>query len=350
MPTEARPEFEIATIEPGRRAVHPVRAAVRTLPGGELLLVGTDISQGRRFAEKFRFATLAGIGLSTLAAALAGFWFSYRLARRVGEVTRTCQRIMAGEPGRRLPVAGANDEFDALAVSVNRVLDRLEEQTGTLRATFDSTAHDLRAPLHRLRTRMDALLLRSPPLEPAVHESVEAAMREVDHLQRTLGTLLQIALAESGVPLAAAAAVDVGELAAELVELFEPVAAARGLSLECAPTGAAVVQGNRQLLAQLITNLIENSLKYVPAGGRISVAVQPRGECVRLTVSDDGPGIDAADRARAPQPFVRFGTGGSAEGSGLGLSLVAAIARLHRGRLELQANDPGLRVLVDLPV
>jgi len=175
-------------------------------------------------------------------------------------------------------------------------------------------------------------------------------MREVDHLQRTLGTLLQIALAESGVPLAAAAAVDLGELAAELVELFEPVAAGRGLSLECAPPGVAVVQGNRQLLAQLITNLIENSLKYVPAGGRISVAVQPRGEWVRLTVSDDGPGIDAADRARAPQPFVRFGSGGNQEGSGLGLSLVAAIARLHRGRLELQANDPGLRVLVDLPV
>ena len=178
--------------------MHPVRAAVRTLPGGDLLLVGTDISQGRRFAEKFRFATLSGIGLSTLAAALAGFWFSYRLARRVGEVTRTCQRIMAGETGRRLPVAGANDEFDALAASVNRVLDRLEEQAGTLRATFDSTAHDLRAPLHRLRTRMDALLLRSPPLEPAVHESIEAALREVDHLQRTLATLLQIALAESG--------------------------------------------------------------------------------------------------------------------------------------------------------
>jgi signal transduction histidine kinase len=348
MPTEARPEFEIATIEPGRRAVHPVRAAVHTLPGGDLLLVGTDISQGRRFAEKFRFATLAGIGLSTLAAALAGFWFSYRLARRVGEVTRTCQRIMAGEPGRRLPVAGANDEFDALAVSVNRVLDRLEEQARTLRATFDSTAHDLRAPLHRLRTRMDALL-RAPALAPAVHESIEAALREVDHLQRTLGTLLQIALAESGAALASPAAVDVGELAAELVELFEPVAAAHGLSLECARAGPAVVQGNRQLLAQLLTNLIENSLKYVPAGGRISVAVQARGAGVRLTVSDNGPGIDAADRVRAAQPFVRFGGGGTQEGSGLGLSLVAAIARLHRGRLELQGNDPGLRVVVELP-
>jgi len=348
MPGERRPEFEIETIEPGRRAVHPVRAAVRTLPGGDLLLVGTDISQGQRFAEKFRFATLWGIGLSTLAAALAGFWFSYKLARRVEEVTSTCQRIMAGELGRRLPVAGANDEFDALAAAVNRVLDRLEEQAGTLRATFDSAAHDLRAPLHRLRTRMDALLLRSPPLEPAAHESIESALREVDHLQRTLATLLQIALAESGAPLASPAAVDVAELAGELVELFEPVAGAQGLSLACENGAPAVVQGNRQLLAQLLTNLIENALKYVPQGGRIEVAVRRLSNCVRLVVSDNGPGIAAADRARALQPFMRFGSP-KGEGSGLGLSLVAAIARLHRGRLELQSNDPGLRVVVELP-
>jgi signal transduction histidine kinase len=348
IPAEARPEFEIATIEPGRRAVHPVRAAVRTLPGGDLLLVGTDISQGRRFADKFRLATLSGIGLSTLAAALAGFWFSSRLARRVDEVTRTCQRIMAGDTGRRLPVAGARDEFDALAASVNRVLDRLEEQAGTLRATFDSTAHDLRAPLQRLRARLDALLLRA--VEPGVRESIESALQEIEHLQRTLATLLQIALAESGAPLAAPAAVDLGALAAELVELFEPVASAQGLALACRSQGAAVVPGNRQLLAQLLTNLIENSLRYVPAGGRIEVAVGRSGEGVRLVVSDDGPGIAAEERARAPQPFVRFGAGGKQEGSGLGLSLVAAIARLHRGRLELHSNDPGLRVVVDLPV
>ena len=349
MPAERWPEFEIGTIEPGRRAVHPVRAAVRTLPGGDLLLVGTDISQGRRFADKFRFATLWGIGLSTLAAALAGFWFSYRLARRVGAVASTCERILAGDPGRRLPVAGTRDEFDSLAISVNRVLDRLEEQAGTLRATFDSAAHDLRAPLHRLRTRMDALLLRSPPLEPPVYESVDSAMREVDHLQRTLATLLQIALAESGAPLAAPAAVDVAELAAELGELFEPVAAAKGLELVCEPAGPAVVQGNRQLLAQLLTNLIENGLKYVPAHGRIEVTVRPLSGAVRLVVSDNGPGIAAADRARAGQPFTRFVTASAPDGSGLGLSLVAAIVRLHRGRLQLQANDPGLRVLVDLP-
>jgi len=349
MPNDAWPEFDIATIEPGRRAVHPVRAAVRTLPDGNLLMVGTDISQGRRFAEKFRFATLAGIGLSTLVAAIAGFWFSYRLARRVGEVTRTCQRILAGESGRRLPLAGANDEFDALAASVNRVLERLEEQAGTLRATFDSTAHDLRAPLQRLRGRLDALLLRSPPLEATVHESIEAALREVDHLQRTLATLLQIALAESGTALASPAAVDVGELAAELVELFEPVAGAQGLSLDCRHEQAAIVQGNRQLLAQLLTNLIENGLKYVPAGGRIEVAVRRLADRVSLVVSDDGPGIPAADRSRAGQPFVRFGSA-AREGSGLGLSLAAAIARLHRGRLALESNEPGLKVVVELPV
>jgi methyl-accepting chemotaxis protein len=156
MPHEHWPEFEIATIEPGRRAVHPVRAAVRMLPGGDRLLVGTDISQGRRFADKFRTSTLRGIGLTILAAALAAFWFSFRLARRVENVTDTCQRIMAGDLGRRLPVVGAKDEFDAMATSVNSVLDRLEDQARTLRATFDSAAHDLRAPLHRLRTRMDS--------------------------------------------------------------------------------------------------------------------------------------------------------------------------------------------------
>ncbi|HEV2229207.1 MAG TPA: HAMP domain-containing sensor histidine kinase [Steroidobacteraceae bacterium] len=347
MPGEAWPQFEITTIEPGRRAVHPVRAAVRALPGGDLLLVGTDISQGRRFAEKFRFATVWGIGLSALVAALAGFWFSYRLARRVDQVTRTCQRIVAGDLGSRLPLAGANDEFDSLAASVNRVLDRLEDQAGTLRATFDSTAHDLRAPLHRLRTRLDALLLRSP-LEPAVQESIESALREVDQLQRTLATLLQIALAESGAPLASLAAVDVGELAAELVELFEPVAGAQGVELACEHEPQALVQGNRQLLAQLLTNLIENGLKYVPAGGRIEVAVRRLAGCVRLVVSDNGPGIAPEDRARAAQPFARFGPGKQG-GSGLGLSLVAAIARLHRGRLELESNEPGLRVVVELP-
>jgi signal transduction histidine kinase len=142
--------------------------------------------------------------------------------------------------------------------------------------------------------------------------------------------------------------VDLADLAGELAELFEPLAQGQGLNLSCAAPSAAIVQGNRQLLAQLITNLIENSLKYVPRGGRIEISVTTGGGRVRLQVADDGPGISTADRARAGQPFVKF-TGSAADGSGLGLSLVAAIVRLHRGRLELQDNEPGLRVVVDLP-
>jgi signal transduction histidine kinase len=349
VPKERWPLFEIATIEPGRRAVHPVRATVRTLSNGDHLLVGTDISQGRRFAEKFRVATLWGIGLSTLAAALAGLWFSFKLARRVGEVTETCRRIVVGDISRRLPVVGAEDEFESLAVSVNLVLDRLEDQTRTVRATFDSAAHDLRAPLHRLRTRMDSLLLRSPPLDAAVHESIESALREVDRLQRTLAILLQIALAESGAPLASPVDVDVGELADELVELFEPVAREQGLALSCEHGGDTVVHGNRQLLAQLITNLIENALKYIPTGGKIDLKAERLIDSVRLIVSDNGPGIREEDRARAVQPFARLRNAGDTHTSGLGLSLVAAIARLHRARLAFESNDPGLKVVLDLP-
>jgi signal transduction histidine kinase len=198
---------------------------------------------------------------------------------------------------------------------------------------------------------MDALLLRSPPLEPAVHDSVESALRELDHLQRTLATLLQIAMAESGAPLASPAAVDLGELANGLVELFDPVARDAGLTLSGKFDSGAVVHGNRQLLAQLITNLIENGLKYVPQGGVIAIEVVRFPDCVRLVVSDNGPGIPAEDRARAVQPFVKLtqNHNGRPESSGLGLSLVAAIARLHRARMSLESNEPGLRVVVELP-
>jgi signal transduction histidine kinase len=348
-PTEPWPEFRIESIEPGQGSVHPVRAAVRRLANGDWLLVGTDMSQERRYARTFRSATLWGIGLSILAAAAAGFSFSFRLARRVADVTDTCVRIMSGETGHRLPVAGASDEFDALAFSVNRVLDRLEEQARTLRTTFDSVAHDLRAPLHRLRTRMDALL-RQPALERAVREPVESALRDVDRLQRTLATLLQIALAESGAPLASPARVDVGELASELVELFEPVARERGLALTGRADPGVIVEGNRQLLAQLTSNLIENALKYVPVGGKIEVGVRRLRHSAQLVVSDNGPGMRPEDRLRAGQPFARIGQRSGVEGGGLGLSLVSAIARLHGARLTLESNDPGLRAVVDLPL
>ena len=339
------PQFRIESIEPGQRSVHPVRAAVRHLPNGDWLLVGTDMSQAERYADAFQTATFWGMGLSVLVAAIAGFAFSFRLSRRVGDVTDTCVRIMSGDLARRLPVAGSRDEFDALAVSVNRVLDRLEEQTSTLRATFDSVAHDLRAPLQRLRARMDAVL-RLADLQPGMREPVESALREVDRLQHTLATLLQIALAESGAPLASVAAVNLSDLVGELTELFEPVARERGQTLAATRRERVLVEGNRQLLAQMISNLVENALKFVPAGGRIELGVERHGTMVRLTVSDNGPGLPLEQRRQAGQPFARVG----GAGGGLGLLLVGAIARLHRARFALEDNEPGLRAVVDLPL
>lgn len=341
------PQFRIESLESGHNSMYPVRAAVRRLPNGDWLLVGTDVSQARRYAHTFGIATLWGVGLSVLAAAVAGFAFSFRLSRRVGDVTDTCVRIMSGDQGRRLPVAGTRDEFDALAVSVNRVLDRLEEQTRTLRATFDSVAHDLRAPLQRLRTRMDALL-RRPDLEAEVREPVESALQEVDRLQRTLGTLLQIALAESGAPLAAVAPVDLAALVAQMVELYEPLAGDRGLALTGRTEPGVFAEGNRQLLAQLLTNLVENALKFVPSGGRIEIRVERQPGHARLTVSDDGPGMAPEERGRAGRPFARLASSGGAAG-GLGLALASAIARLHQGELRLEDNAPGLRAVLDLP-
>jgi len=324
---------------------HKVRADVELLPDGHRLIVGMDVNQQRHFANTFRTATLWGIGLTALAGVLAGNWLSRRLTRRVQSVAETCDAIVGGDLTRRLAVEGANDEFDALAQAVNNMVDRLAEKTQLLRATFDSAAHDLRAPLYRLRGRLEEAA-RLPGTEGAVRGGIDASLQELDHVQRTLATLLQIAQAESGIAVSHSAPVDLAELASDMAELYEPAARDRHLTLTVHTEPQCRVQGNRQLLAQLIANLVENSLKYVPAGGHIELKALREGDAARLVVADDGPGIPESERAHALQPFVRLPNGAAAAGTGLGLSLVAAIARLHHARLALEDNRPGLRVVL----
>jgi signal transduction histidine kinase len=342
VPRETWFEF---TVEAGRESGterHPVRARMLTLPEG-YLLVGTEISQRRVFQERFRNATLWGIGGTALLGALMGFWLSQRLLSRVRAVSHECERILAGDLSRRLPVAGANDEFDSLAEAVNRVLARLDEQTGVLRATFESAAHDLRGPLFRLRGRIEELV-RDAGTDDTARAALDRALHDIDSIQRTLAVLLQIAHAESGVPLAESAPVAFGELVSELCSLYEPVARDQGFALTW-QTADVSVNGSRPLLTQLVANLIENGLKHVGRGGTMIVTVSRAGSGARLEVSDNGPGIPAEDRERALRPFVQLAPKTSA-GSGLGLSLVAAIARLHRAKLSLEDNAPGLRVVV----
>jgi signal transduction histidine kinase len=326
---------------------HPVRASISLLPDGHRLLVGIDVTQQQRFASTFQYATLWAIGLTALAGAIAGYFLSRKLTRRVQRVADTCDAIVGGDLDKRLPMDGSQDEFDALALAVNNMVDRLAENAQLLRATFDSAAHDLRGPLYRLRGRLEDAS-RMPSTQAPVRAGIDAALTELDRVQRTLATLLQIAQAESSVAAANHAAVDLAELITDLGELYEPAAREKNLSLRIAASGDCQVQGNRQLLAQALANLVENSLKYIPAGGHIEIGTQREAQTVWLTVADDGPGIAQPDRAAALKPFVRLDLAQANEGSGLGLSLVAAIARLHHAQLLLEDNQPGLRVRLGL--
>ncbi|MEO8019522.1 MAG: HAMP domain-containing sensor histidine kinase [Pseudomonadota bacterium] len=348
-PESAKVQFDIVAHERGESVRHPVEARVEHLVNGYWLLVGADTSERMNVLRRFGLATGWGIALTALCVWLLGAAYARRTARRVRAYATTCETIMQGDLTQRLALDGSRDEFDALAVAVNAMLDRIEQQTGTLRTAFDSIAHDLRTPLYRLRVRLEEAQLRSG-LPKEAYELVGPALEELDRVQRTLATLLQIARTEAGGVTTHGDHVDLAALAGNMVELYAPGMRAAGLNVALDAPEAAPLVGNRQLLAQLITNLLENALKYVPAGGHVRVGVRNTKVGVELRVADDGPGISAAERAAALRPFVRVGNAAAtASGSGLGLSLAAAVARLHRAHLMLDDNLPGLLVHCEFP-
>lgn len=341
--------FEILTREGDREVSHPVRAQALQLADGYRLLVGTNLSERQQLTRRFAVAAGVGAVLVTLLALWVGYQQSRRIYARVEAISRSCAEILAGNPGRRLPLAGADDEFDTLAREVNELLDRLARTTEILRASLHSAAHDLRSPMHRMRLRMEQSLGAGPG--PAERENTEVLLRDLEHMQRVLTALLQIAEAESGAVGARPEEVALDVMLAELGELFEPQAEERAIAfrLELAP-GLRVL-GHRQLLAQAAANLIENALKFTPPGGQVLIRSERADGRLLISVADSGPGIPVADRARAVAPFVRLGNDRDTArgGAGLGLSLAAAVARLHGGTLRLEDNQPGLRVLLELP-
>lgn len=342
-------EFEIDASEHGGIVAHPVRAQVFRLPGGLTLLVGTDILERKRLASRLRSAMLWGTGLCLALSVLVTYLYSQRVRRRIAAVASSCDAIMSGELSERLAVERTHDEFDELAATVNRMLDRIEQQTNLLRTTFDSAAHDLRAPLYRARVRIEEAL-QHPDLAAGPREVMDATLDELERVQRTLGTLLQIAQADAHARELALEDVDLAALAREIVDLYQPEATTRGHTLVFRGVEHAVLRGNQQLLAQMLVNLVENALKYVDDGGRVEVGVTIEGEDIELTVADNGPGVPPEDRQRILEPFIRLERDRRATGSGLGLSLVAAVTRLHRASVELLDNHPGLLVRCRLPL
>ena len=355
-------------------------AVMVTLDSGLRLLVGRDIEAEQGMLARMRW--VAFLGMAGLA--LVGLAGGYAVARvflgRLEAVNRTAASIMAGDMAQRIPVSEAGDEIDAAAVNLNRMLDRISQLMNGLREVSDNIAHDLKTPLNRLRNRAEAAL-RDTEDRDACRLGLEHTIEEADELIKTFNALLLIARLEAGALEGETEEIDIAGLVGDVAELYEPVAEEAGLVLNATVADGLIVRVNRHLISQAVANLIDNAIKYgagasgrrEPSSARQAGNGEPAMACgsnvgvkrqvatrvdvyvgkvangIEISIADDGPGIGAADRERVLKRFVRLEQSRSRPGTGLGLSLVAAVARLHDGEVRLEDNAPGLRVVLRLP-
>ena len=313
-----------------------------TLRGGFHLLVGRDVRALTR-TKRLITRTLAwGLGLTALLALVGGALMSRSTARRIEAIHRTGLDIMRGDLSHRIPRDGSHDDFDQLAAHLNEMLDRMAASMDEVREVTDNIAHDLRTPLGRLRNQLETL--RARPGGDAAAE-VDAAIEEADRLLATFNALLRIARIESGTLRSGFGEVDLTVLLRDLAELYEPAAQERGQRIEVELPPRARVPGDRDLLVQAFANLLDNAIKYSPEGGIIALRLDQRpGEGARVRVSDTGPGIPEGEREAVMRRFYRGESSRTTMGSGLGLSLVDAVARLHRVELTIGGDGRGLVV------
>jgi len=321
--------------------VFQARARPFLLTGGLHLLVGRDTRELRATQELIIRALVWGMVL-TLALALAGsIIMSRSMLRRIERINQASREIMAGDLQRRVDTTGSDDEFDQLATSLNAMLDEIERLMDGIRHVTDNIAHDLRTPLTRLRTRLEQLhenLDKDNPNVPFVEQSINDA----DQLLATFGALLRIARIEAGGVKANFEKVDLATLVHDAAELYDAVAEEKQVEIDIALETKPEVHGDRDLLFQSIINLLDNAIKYSPRAGHIKLQLCERDHHPVLTISDNGPGIPVEERENVLQRFYRMDQSRSQHGSGLGLSLVAAVARMHNARLEFADNHPGL--------
>ncbi|WP_428687015.1 sensor histidine kinase [Roseibium sp.] len=320
------------------------------LRGGFRLLVGRDLGDQLRFSNLLGNALRLWLVVVTVMAAITWFFVNRRVMHRIDEISATSRTIMTGDLTRRLPVAGNDDEFDRLAVNLNAMLERIELLMQSMKDVTDNIAHDLKTPLTRLQTRVETAL-REAKGEDGYRGALEATLDETDNLLRIFNALLRIARIESMAPGSVMEPVDINRLVAEIAELYEPLVEDEGGRLETDVSEGLMADCNKDLISQVLVNLIENALKYGhPKEGHFVIRLtgeETDGRVV-LGVSDNGPGIPDKDQDRVKERFVRLEESRSEPGTGLGLSLVKAVARLHGGDLRFKNGAPGLSARIDL--
>ncbi len=329
--------------------VHRARARAFRLRGGFRLLVGRDLHELEE-TRRLIVRTLAWGLLITLVLALAGGSMMTRsMVRRIDAINQTSREIMSGDLSRRMPTDQSGDDFDVLTGNLNAMLDRIESLMEEVRRISDNIAHDLKTPLTRLKNSLELLQAHNAQETEPRQALVEQAITEADGLLSTFNALLRIARIESGERRAGFKTLDLTELVRDVVELYEPLAEDNQQELTVDLEMATSVLGDRDLLFQALANLLDNAIKYTPARGRVSVHLlaTPEGTC--LTIADSGPGIPAEDKDKVFRRFYRVEASRATPGNGLGLSLVAAVAKLHGIELALEDNTPGLRIVMSFP-
>ena len=341
-------DFEFKDPRAGGR-MFQARARAFVLQDGLLLLVGRDTRELKATQRLITRALLWGIAITLALALLGGVVMSRGMLRRIELINQTSRDIMAGDLSQRIPIRGSGDELDRLAGNLNAMIDEIERLMDGIRHVSDNIAHDLRTPLTRLRNQLEQLLIDLPG-DSSHRGQVEQGIADADQLLATFAALLRIARIEAGGHTAKFEPVELAALVRDAAELYEALAEEKQLRFATRIEDSVCVDGDRDLLFQALTNLLDNAIKYTPAGGEVSLELKRSGNTADIAVGDSGSGIPAAERDKVGQRFYRLESSRSTPGSGLGLSLVKAVARLHRAALLLEDNAPGLKATLRLPL
>jgi len=325
-----------------------LRARFETLPDGYHLLVGRDISDLDGFAKRINTALALVLSLIFVLAGAASISVTRRTVGRIEAINATSRAIMQSGLGKRIPLHGTRDEWDQLADNLNSMLERIEALMREVRQVTDNVAHDLRTPLTRMRGRLERACGR--PRDPASDQSlIENTMAELDGVLRTFSSLTRISQIEASNQRAAFGTVDLAKIASEVVELFDAATEESGGHLSLARDQHVFVTGDRDLLFDAIANLVDNAIKHGREAGQITVEVEHSDGGGVISVADDGSGLPTEEQENVFKRFYRLERSRSTPGSGLGLSVVAAVARLHGARIEMFDNRPGLKVQLRFP-
>lgn len=338
--------------EPGRMR-HAAMALVLRLPNQMIMLVGRDLGEPERFRAVVRRSLMLALGMMGLGGLAIWYFVGRRALKRIDDVSDASRRIMAGDLTRRLPVSGAGDEFDRLSENLNAMLTRIASLNEGLKQVSANIAHDLKTPLTRLRNRAEAALAADHD-DAGYRAALEATITESDQLIRTFNAILMIARLEAGYSSESVVPVDLAVVVRDVAELYEPVAEERGVDMTLEAGEDVTIQGNRELIAQALSNVVDNAIKYSAEAVEkpsVRVRLERTAQEIVLSVTDNGKGIaEAADRERATERFVRLEQSRTQPGAGLGLSLAKAVMIFHSGRLELLPADPGLSVRLVFPL